>query len=78
MALLRQGRQRLRLLSRGTVQFGQRCFSAEPAPADSNDNITVKVNPFKGHRIEPPSQDVQTNKKELLEMFEVCTLHASL
>ena len=53
------------------VQLGQRSFSAEPAPSESDDSITVTVNPYKGHRLEPPSRDVQTNKKELLDMFEV-------
>ena len=56
------------------VQLGQRSFSAEPAPSESDDSITVTVNPYKGHRLEPPSRDVQTNKKELLDMFEVYIL----
>ena len=63
---------RLSRLRQPAVQVGQRAFSAEPAPAQQDENITVTVNPFKGHRLDPPSRDVQTNKQELLEMFEVC------
>ncbi len=76
MSLLRGGRQKVCQLFKSHVtrqsSVGQRCFSAEPAPKESDDSITVTVNPFKGHRLEPPSRDVQTNKKELLDMFEVC------
>ncbi len=74
---MRGGRQKVCQLLKSHVtrqsSIGQRCFSAEPAPKESDDDsITVTVNPFKGHRLEPPSRDVQTNKKELLDMFEVC------
>jgi hypothetical protein len=76
MALLRGSRQKVCQLFKSHVtrqsSVSQRCFSAETAPKESDDSITVKVNPFKGHRLEPPSRDVQTNKKELLDMFEVC------
>lgn len=54
---------------------GPRWFSAEPAPVEAQDSITVTVNPFKGHRLNPPNRDVQTNKQELLDMFEVCGAH---
>lgn len=81
MALLSRGRQRLAQLTCAqacrhgsrSLQLSQRSFSAEPAPSESDDSITVTVNPFKGHRLDPPSRDVQTNKKELLDMFEACT-----
>ena len=82
-ALVNGGRRSLHQLLRSQVSLqssvlsGQRRFSAEPAPAESEDSVTVTVNPFKGHRLEPPSRDVQTSKKELLEMFEV-TLHLPL
>lgn len=77
MALLASGRRGLgRLLPQAVqpsvLQLGQRSLSAEPAPSESDDSITVTVNPYKGHRLEPPGRDVQTNKKELLDMFEVC------
>lgn len=76
MALLRGGRQKVCQLFESHItrhsSVSHRCFSAEPAPKESDDSITVTVNPFKGHRLEPPSRDVQTNKKELLDMFEVC------
>ena len=86
MALLASGRQRLRrvLLNHshavqpGVLHTSQRSFSAEPAPSESDDNVTIKVNPFKGHKLDPPSRDVQTNKKELLDMFEVYMLDRTL
>ena len=77
MALLAGGKQRLcRLLQHQAVRqsstkLGQRSFSAEPAPSESDENVTITVNPFKGHKLDPPSRDVQTSKKELLDMFEV-------
>ena len=80
MALLASGRQILgRLLHShatqpGVLQICQRSFSAKPAPSESDDNVTITVNPFKGHKLDPPSRDVQTNKKELLDMFEVYML----
>ena len=64
---------KLSVLRQPGVQLCHRTFSAEPAPVEENDSITVTVNPFKGHKLDPPSQDVQTNKQELLNMFEVCT-----
>lgn len=84
MALLASGRQRLcrlvhsHVVQPGVLQISQRSFSAEPAPAESGDNVTITVNPFKGHKLDPPSRDVQTNKKELLDMFEVCMLDLTL
>ena len=81
MGLLASGRHTLcrllhsRVVQPGVLQIGQRTFSAEPAPSESDDSITVTVNPFKGHRLAPPSRDVQTNKKELLDMFEVYMLN---
>ena len=69
---------RLSGLRQPAVQIGQRAFSAEPAPAQQDENITVTVNPFKGHKLDPPSRDVQTNKQELLDMFEVRAVDACL
>lgn len=76
MALLHQSAHRLchllqsQALRAGSLHVSQRPFSAEPAPSQSDDSLTVTVNPFKGHRLEPPSRDVQTSKQELLGMFE--------
>ena len=80
MALLHQSAHRLchllqsQALRAGSLHVSQRPFSAEPAPSQSDDSLTVTVNPFKGHRLEPPSRDVQTSKQELLDMFEVSLL----
>lgn len=84
MALLASGRHKLcRLLHSpivrpGLLHNGQRSFSADPAPSESNDNVTIRINPFKGHKLEPPSRDVETNKEELLDMFEVYMLSLTL
>lgn len=84
MALLASGRRRLchlfhsHAVQPGVLQLSQRSFSAEPAPSESDDDVTITVNPFKGHKLEPPSRDVQTNKKELLDMFEVYMLDLTL
>ena len=83
MALLHQSAHRLcqllqsQALRAGALHVSQRPFSAEPAPSQSDDSLTVTVNPFKGHRLEPPSRDVQTSKQELLDMFEVSLLNRS-
>lgn len=84
MALLASGRQKLcRLLHShivppGLLHNGQRSFSADPAPSESHDNVTIRINPFKGHKLDPPSRDVETNKEELLDMFEVYMLNLTL
>ena len=82
--MLASGRRRLchlfhsRVIQPSVLQLSQRSFSAEPAPSESDDDVTITVNPFKGHKLEPPSRDVQTNKKELLDMFEVYMLDLTL
>lgn len=43
------------------------CSSDASVGADS---LSLKVNPFKAHRIDPPDNTVATNKSELLKFFE--------
>ena len=38
---------------------------------DEDQSVTVSVTPFKAHRIDdPPGTEVETSKKELLQMFK--------
>lgn len=48
----------------------QRDFASSYRSADDNDRLVVRTNPFKLHRLEHgPSQDVETSRSELLNMF---------
>ena len=47
-------------------------FAADASQKSLDEDFTVTVNPFKGHRLEPPGREVKTSGKELMEMFKVC------
>ena len=68
MALLLGGARRLAAC--GARVRCMRPFSAQPEPEQaSGDEVTVKVNDYKVHRLEPPTTEVTTSKGELLEFF---------
>ncbi|PSC74828.1 Pyruvate dehydrogenase E1 component subunit mitochondrial [Micractinium conductrix] len=52
-----------------TALGAQRGFAAAVKEADG-DTITVEVNPFKAHRIDPPATTVTATKDELLQYFK--------
>lgn len=58
---------------RPAISASWRGFAAEPAPEEST-SITLEVNPFKGHKVEPPSNQVETNKDELFDMYRTMFL----
>lgn len=75
--LLRALRESQRCGAAASATCGRgRSFAAEAAavfdtPAFEDDqNITVEVRPFKGHKVDPPNNLVATSKAELMNMFE--------
>lgn len=46
-------------------------FSAQPEPEQpASEEITVKVNDYKAHHLDPPSTEVTTSKAELMDFFK--------
>ena len=64
---------RLAASLRPTICLSTRGFAAEPAQ-DESETITLEVNPFKGHKVKPPSNIVETNKDELFDMYKTMFL----
>lgn len=75
LSTLKQACQLSRLAGsfRPAIYLSSRGFAAEPAQEES-ENITLEVNPFKGHKVEPPGNVVETNKDELFEMYKTMFL----
>jgi len=68
MALLLGGARRLAAC--GARARWARPFAAQPEPEQaSGDEITVKVNDYKAHKLDPPGTEVTTSKGELIEFF---------
>ena len=61
-----------RLASRGIPVRGlARPFSAQPQPEPpASEEVTVKVNDYKPHHLDPPSTEVTTSKAELMDFFK--------
>lgn len=68
LAALSSGRQALSVASLGAVAAQRRGLAAAVQSVDG-DTITVEVNPYKTHRIDPPSTTVTATKDELLQYF---------
>ena len=70
MALLLGGARRLASCG-AHVRALARPFSAQPEPEPpASEEVTVKVNDYKAHHLDPPSTEVTTSKAELMDFFK--------
>lgn len=62
------------LFVRWADSFGHGLATATSPEIETNKIMSVEVHPFKAHRIEPPSTQVETSRDELLEMFKLMNI----
>ena len=72
------------MLQQRSQQLLHRCFALAPgqtavlrcrafaseSTSDDEQQFTVKVNPYKAYKVDPPPTEVQTSKAELMDMFK--------